>query len=77
MSEPIPEQTDDHLQLTPTDLRRASAGILENTMKSMVGAVLQGGVELSWEGVHAAVDRAAKLHDLSLRQKGAKVTENA
>lgn len=77
MTEPIPDQTDDFLQLTPTDLRRASAGILENTMKAMVGAVLQGGVDLSWEGVHAAIDRAAKLHVMSLRQKGAKVTENA
>lgn len=76
MTEPIPDQADDALQLTPTDLRRASAGILDNTLKAMSAAVLQGGVELSWEGVHAAIDRAAKLHDFSLRQKGAKVTEN-
>lgn len=77
MTEPIPDQPDDALQLTPTDLRRASAGILENTMKAMVAAVLQGGVDLAWEGVHAAIDRAARLHVMSLRQKGAKVTENA
>ena len=76
MSEPIPEQTGSDLQLTPTDLRRASAGILENLMKSMVGAVLQGGAELNWKGVHAGIDRAAKLHNMSLQQKGAKVTEN-
>ncbi len=77
MNEPIPKQTDEALQLTPTDLRRAAAGILDNTLKSMSAAVLQGGTELSWAGVHAAIDRAAMLHIMSLRQKGAKVTENA
>lgn len=78
MDEPIPKQDEvNRLQLTPTDLRRAAAGILDNTMKSASAAILQGGVDLNWEGVHAAIDRAAKLHVMSLRQKGAKVTENA
>ncbi len=64
------------VKLTPVDLRRASAGILDNTLKSMSAAVLSGGVELSWQGAHDAIDRAAALHDMSLRQKGATVTEN-
>ena len=65
------------VELSAVDLRRASAGILDGVLGAAREAVLTKTNPVNWGALHASIDRAERLHDMSLRRKGATVTENA
>ena len=66
----------DDVNLSPVDLRRACAGILDGALGAAKEAVLTKANAVNWVGLYSAIVRAEALHNMSLRKKGAMVTEN-